>query len=216
MAAQTQGVSGVAAIRLILAAATTQLFLTGGVDGQILVLILQQDATGGRLVTSGNIPGIGSLDSAALSDTIYLLIYDASTNAWTISSTTFGNAAISTPQIVYSDNAALGFAVFNAAAAVTAVPAGAPAGVYQISLYLVTTTTFVTNTEETITFGWTDAQGNRTVVYTTSALTAGTTLVGSQLIESTGVNAITWTPNVTGSAATAGAANVSIVVQRVA
>ncbi len=118
------------------------------------------------------------------------------------------------PLIAAAVSASLGFAVFNAAAAVTLVPTTAATGTYRISLYGVTTTTFVTNTEETITFGWTDDHGAQTVTYTTAALTAGTTLIGSQLVRSVTGNAITYTPNVTGSAATAGAMAVSIVVEQ--
>jgi hypothetical protein len=118
------------------------------------------------------------------------------------------------PLVVAAVSASLGFAVFNAAAPVTLVPTTAATGTYRVSLYGVTTTTFVTNTEETIQFGWTDDQGARTLTFTTAALTAGTTLVGSQLIRSVTGNAVTYTPNVTGSAATAGAMAVSIVVEQ--
>lgn len=118
------------------------------------------------------------------------------------------------PLIVAAVSSSLGFAVFNTAAAVTLVPTTAATGTYRISLYGVTTTTFVTNTEEVITFGWTDDQGARTVAYTTSALTAGTTLIGSQLVRSVTGNAVTYTPSVTGSAATAGAMAVSILVEQ--
>jgi len=118
------------------------------------------------------------------------------------------------PLITAAVSASLGFAVFNAAVAVTLVPTTAATGTYRISLYGVTTTTFVTNTEETITFGWTDDQGARTLVLTTGALTAGTTLIGDQLIRSVTGNAVTYTPNVTGSAATAGAMAVSILVEQ--
>lgn len=118
------------------------------------------------------------------------------------------------PLITAAVSASLGFAVFNAAAPVTLVPITSVAGTYRISLYGVTTTTFVTNTEETITFGWTDDQGARTLVLTTAALTAGTTLIGSQLIRSTGAAIVTYTPAVTGASATAGAMAVSIVVEQ--
>jgi hypothetical protein len=228
MAAQTNNVSGVAAIRLILAVATTQLFLSGAADGQSLTLILQQDATGGRLVTSGNIPGIGSLDSTALSDTIYSLVYDANFNQWNVQSVTFGNANISQAQIVAAVNTNSGFAVFNAATPVTLVPAGAPAGIYRLTAQLVITTSFVTNTEVVMAFGWTDADQATTLTLTTAAKTAGTYLPAtaggtitalvpnSQTFYSTGAAAITYTPSVTGTAATAGAAQVSIVVERLA
>ena len=115
---------------------------------------------------------------------------------------------------VYTLSASLGFAVFNAAAAVNMLPTTVPTGTYRVSLYLVTTTTFVTNTEEKITFGWTDDDQAQTLTFTTSAVTAGTTLVGSQLIRVVTGTAVTYTPAVTGSNATAGVNAVSIVVER--
>lgn len=125
------------------------------------------------------------------------------------------------PGIVYTESASLGFAVFNTAAAVNMVAAAGPAGTYRFTLYAVTTTLFVTNTEETITLGFTDDDEAETVVWTTAALTAGTklppvssTVSNSVTFRSTGTAAITWTPNVTGSAATAGAMAVSIVLER--
>jgi hypothetical protein len=125
------------------------------------------------------------------------------------------SAGIGQPQIVYSLNASLGFAVFNTATAVNMLPTTAPTGTYQIQLYLVTTTAFVTNTEEVITFGWSDASGAQTRAFTTTAKAIGTTLVGSQLIQSVTGTAVTYTPSVTGSNATAGVNSVSIVVTRV-
>lgn len=124
-------------------------------------------------------------------------------------------AGIGQSAIVYSLKASLGFAVFNTAAAVNMLPTTVPTGTYRISLYLVTTTTFVTNTEEVITFGWNDASGAQTLAFTTGALTAGTTLVGSQLIGVVTGTAVTYTPSKTGSAATAGVNQLNIVVERV-
>ena len=82
MAALTTNVSGVNAIRLLLATATTQLYFTGAVDGQQLTLTLQQDATGGRLVTSGNCPGLVLPSATANDDITQVLVYDASNNSW--------------------------------------------------------------------------------------------------------------------------------------
>jgi hypothetical protein len=82
MAAITTQVSGIQFVRLILNTASSELFFEGAVDGQILVLILEQDATGGRAVTSGNVPGIQAPGQTAGEDTTYLLIYDANTNEW--------------------------------------------------------------------------------------------------------------------------------------
>lgn len=77
----TKNVSGVAALRLLLADLTT-LYFTNAVDGQRLLLTLQQDATGGRLIVSGNTPNIGQPNQTATVDTTYLLTYDAAQNAW--------------------------------------------------------------------------------------------------------------------------------------
>lgn len=77
----TQPVSGVAALRIILTDVTT-LYFTGAVDGQKLRLTLQQDGTGGRLVVSGNCPGIQQPNQTANLDSTQELIYDAQTNTW--------------------------------------------------------------------------------------------------------------------------------------
>jgi hypothetical protein len=83
MAALHTQVGGVPVVRIILNTASTQLFFDGAVDGQILVLILEQDATGSRAVTSGNVPSIQAPTQTASADTIYLLIWDANIAAWT-------------------------------------------------------------------------------------------------------------------------------------
>jgi hypothetical protein len=131
------------------------------------------------------------------------------------------------PVIAYGYNAAVGFGVFNTAAAVTMVAAAtANAGIYRLSYQLIITTSFVTNTELTLAFGWTDADQATTLTLTTAAKTAGAYLpatsggtitastLQTSIFSSTGAAAITWTPNVTGSAATAGVAQVSIVLER--
>ena len=107
------------------------------------------------------------------------------------------------------------FGVFNTGAAITLLPSTTAAGTYRVSMYVVITTTFVTNTAVTGAFGWTDDNGAQTLTVTSGALNAGTTLVGSQLIRSSGTAAITFTPAKTGSAATAGAAAWTVVVERV-
>ena len=86
MAALTNNVSGVLSIRILLSTASTQLFFTGAVDMQILNLILQQDATGGRAVTSGNIADLPQPDQTANADTPYTLMYDAAANEWVVMS----------------------------------------------------------------------------------------------------------------------------------
>lgn len=127
------------------------------------------------------------------------------------------NTAFNNTTSVVATNVATAqaFGVFNTAAAITLLASTAAAGTYRVNAYLVITTTFVTNTAVTGTFGWTDDNGAQTLTTTGGALTAGTTLVTSQLIRSAGGAAITWTPAKTGSAATAGAAAWSIVVERV-
>ena len=132
------------------------------------------------------------------------------------------------PGIVAVINGSFGYTYFNSAGVVNLVPAGtAYAGIYNISAQLVITTSFVTNTEVTMAFGWTDPDQATTLTLTTAAKTAGTYLPAtaggaitalvnnSQILYSTGATAITFTPNVTGSAATAGIAYIVIVVERV-
>lgn len=77
----TQNVSGVAAIRFILTDTTTFNF-TNGVDGQRLLVTLQQDGTGGRTVVSGNCPGLIQPNGSANTDTTFQLVYDSTQNAW--------------------------------------------------------------------------------------------------------------------------------------
>ena len=125
-------------------------------------------------------------------------------------------AGIGIPPILAIANlSAQGFAVFNTSAAVNLLPAAAPAGTYRASIYLVLTTTFVTNTTVNISLGFTDDNGAQTpVAVTTSTLTAGTAVQVSYTFRSTGATAITYKPGVTGSAATAGAAAFSVVLER--
>jgi hypothetical protein len=218
MAAQTVNVSGIAAIRLILAAATTQLFLSGAADGQALTLILQQDATGGRLVTSGNIPGIGSLDAAALSDTIYSLVYDANFNQWNVQSVTFGNAQISNPQIVGNFiNTTAPFGDFTTAG-VSLFSQTLPAGTYRLSLNAIVTTTLSGNSVSAagITLGYTDANGAETKTNALSAITAGGNVATSFTFTSTGTAPITLTGIATTGNPTAGVVSVSAIIERLA
>lgn len=129
-----------------------------------------------------------------------------------ILNTAFNN----TTSIVATNQAtAQAFGVFNTAAAITLLPASTPAGTYRVTSVITITTTFVTNTAVTSAIGWTDDQGAQTATTTGGALTAGTQIQSTQLIRSAGSAAITWTPAKTGSAATAGAAAWSIIVERV-
>jgi hypothetical protein len=77
----TINVSGVAALRYILVDTTT-FYFTNAVDGQRLVLTLQQDGTGSRTVVSGNCPGLQAPSPTANVDSVQVLIYDAAANAW--------------------------------------------------------------------------------------------------------------------------------------
>jgi hypothetical protein len=121
------------------------------------------------------------------------------------------------PPIVGTANlTAQGFAVFNSATPVTLVASGAGnAGTYRASLYLVISTTFVTNTTVNISLGYTDdQQAQAPIAISTSTLTAGTSIQTTFTLRSTGGTAITYKPGVTGSAATAGAAAFSVVLER--
>jgi hypothetical protein len=77
----TINVSGIAALRYVLVDTTT-FYFTNGVDGQRLLLTLQQDGTGSRTVVSGNCPGIMAPASGANQDTTMTLVYDAVNNTW--------------------------------------------------------------------------------------------------------------------------------------
>jgi hypothetical protein len=82
-------VSGVNATRLVLSGNVT-LTLSGGYDGQLLLLITQQDSTGSRTLTYTNVPSGTTVDSAANSNTMQLLCYDGATGNW-------GFLAVATP-----------------------------------------------------------------------------------------------------------------------
>ena len=164
--------------------------------------------------TTLNVTGITSLGSTAqttVSAAGLLTKYNGVTTAG------FGTAPI-----VFQQNSSLAFGTFNTGAAVT-METGT-AGFYRISFNLMITTTFVTNTAVTLAFGWTDDQGARTLTLTGAALTAGTgipalnatAVVSNSFVIHTTSAAITYTPAKTGSSATAGAAWVSIVVERLA
>jgi hypothetical protein len=217
MSVQTNNVSGVSAIRLILAIATTQLYLTGAVDGQTLTLILQQDATGGRLVTSGNIPGIGTLDTAANSDTIYSLVYDANTNNWSVQSVALANSAISGPQVVAAINGAQPFGSYTTAG-VSLLSASLPAGTYRLSLYGVITTSLSGGSVSAagITLGYTDDDEAQTKASAYSAITAGGVAEIVYTFRSTGAAPITLTGTATTGNPTAGASSVSGILERIA
>jgi hypothetical protein len=218
MAAQTINVSGIASLRLILSTATTQLFLTNAVDLQVLNLCLQQDSTGGRLVTSGNIPGIGVLDSAAGGDTIYSLVYDASTNSWAVQAVSTGNDSISTPQTVGSFINPTAPATDFTTAGVSLLSITAPAGTYTLNLNAIVTTTLSGNgvTAAGLTLGYTDANGAETKTNALSAITAGGNVNTSYTFTSTGTAPITLTGVATTGNPTAGVVSVSAVVTRIA
>lgn len=225
MATATVNVSGQKVIQVLLTASLTNLTLTDALDQQVVTIEFQQNGTGGFTVASSSIPSLVYPALAANAVSSQTFQYTALTNTW---SSVPGIGAPGAPQIVGAVNASSGFAVFNTAAAVTLAPAGAPAGIYRLTAQLAITTTFVTNTAVKMAFGWTDAQQATTLTLTGGALTAGTYLPAtaggtitalvntSQTFYSTGVAAITFTPGVTGSAATAGVAQVSVVLERLA
>jgi hypothetical protein len=218
MAAQTTNVSGVASIRIILSIATTQLFLTGATDLQLLELCLQQDATGGRLVTSGNIPGIGTLDEVAGSDTIYTLVYDASTNNWAVQAVSLASGAITTPQVIGSFiNPTTPFSDFTTAG-VSLLSLTAPAGTYQLNISAIVTTTLSGNSVSAagFTLGYTDANGAETKAEPLSAITAGGNVNAVYTFTSTGAAPITLTGTATTGNPTAGVVSVSAVITRLA
>jgi hypothetical protein len=112
-------------------------------------------------------------------------------------------------------NAALGFAAFNSAAAVTLLPATAPAGFYEVNIYAVLTTAFATNTTWNFSLGFTDdQQAQSPIVLTSATLTQGTAVFAAYSFRSNGAAAITYTPGKTGSAATAGVVAFSLTLQR--
>ena len=164
--------------------------------------------------TTLNVTGVTSLGSSAqtaVSAAGLMTKYDGITTG-----------GIGLTPIVFQQNSSLAFGTFNTGAAVT-METGT-AGFYRVSFNLMITTTFVTNTAVTLAFGWTDDQGARTLTLTGAALTAGT---GIPALNTTAVvpnsfnihttsAAITYTPAKTGSSATAGAAWVSIILERLA
>lgn len=119
------------------------------------------------------------------------------------------------PEVAAVNLATQGFAVFNSATPVTLVAAAAGnAGTYRVTVIEIVTTTFVTNTTTNITIGYTDDAAAQTIVVSPAALTAGSEATTNSVFRSTGAAAITYTPKVTGTAATAGAASFSVVVER--
>jgi len=218
MAVQTTNVSGLAAIRIILSQATTQLFLTGAADLQVLTLCLQQDSTGGRLVTSGNIPGIGDLDETAGADTIYTLVYDAAFNEWAIQAVSNSGDAISSPQIVGSFINTTAPATDFTTAGVSLLSLTEPAGTYRVSINAIVTTTLSGNSVSAagLTIGYTDANGAETKAEALSAIAAGGNVSAVYTFTSTGAAPITITGTATTGNPTAGVVDVSVVVERIA
>jgi hypothetical protein len=221
MAAQTTNVSGLNAIRIILNTATTQLFFSGAVDGQELQVILQQDGTGGRLITSGNIPNIPAPNPAANADTIYTLVYDALLNEWSVQGVG-GEVTLDQPEIVgVFSNAAVPFGSFTTAGVVisTLAPATAPAGTYRLSVYGDVTTTIAGGSVSAagVTLGWTDDEGAQTLANALSSLTAGTAkLQNTYTFRSNGTAAITITGTATTGNPTSGVVALSAILERIA
>lgn len=129
----TQNVSGIGALRIILTDVTTLNF-TNAVDGQRLVLTLQQDATGGRTVVSGNCPGIIQPSATANDDTTQVLTYDSANNTW--DSSLINNASLSQVLQTTTTNTSLNwtrgqYAISGAAATTLTItnPVSGPPGV---------------------------------------------------------------------------------------
>jgi hypothetical protein len=216
MAAQTQNVSGLASVRIILNTATTQLFFTGAVDGQELQVILQQDGTGGRLITSGNIPEISQPAQAANADTIYTLVYDALLNEWAVQGVG-GSGTVQQPEVVAVINGAQPFGSYTTAGVVL-LTTTLPAGTYRLSLYGVITTSLSGNSVSAagITLGYTDDDQAQTKATAYSAITAGGVAELVYVFRSTGAAAITLTGTATTGNPTAGASQVSGILERIA
>lgn len=79
----TINVSGVSGLRYVLTDNTT-FYFTNAVDGQNLLLTIQQppSGTGPFTVTSGNCPGIVQVSSLAGKDTTMEMVYDSLNNTW--------------------------------------------------------------------------------------------------------------------------------------
>lgn len=125
------------------------------------------------------------------------------------------NNFAATPNIVATQvNTALAFGSFNATIAVVGMPAGHAAGTYRVSTYGVVTTTITTATSWALQAAYTDDQGARTfVISTSSTMTAGAVQGASVLIRSTGATALTM--NLVAASAGAGVVAYSVLVERV-
>lgn len=126
-------------------------------------------------------------------------------------------AAANDVMVALVNTTAIGFAAFNSAAAVTLLPATAPAGTYLANLYAVLTTAFATNTNWVITLGYTDDyQAQTNALVSSSTLTIGTYVSASCTFRSNGTAAVTYTPSKTGSSATTGVVALTLAIQRIA
>jgi hypothetical protein len=75
--------SGQPSIRTVLSAATTAFTLTNGnTDGQEIVLIFQQDSTGGRLVSFTNVYGFVQPAQAAGAVSAQVFVFDILNSVW--------------------------------------------------------------------------------------------------------------------------------------
>jgi hypothetical protein len=127
--------------------------------------------------------------------------------------------SIGQPIIVGSYTASLAFGLFvtSGAVAINLLPSTAPAGLYNLSIYSVISTSFSGNSVATvpITVGWTDSVHSQT-----NALLAGGTLTanffqqGNLVIDNGGTAAVTITPSATTGNPTAGAMSVYAVITR--
>lgn len=114
--------------------------------------------------------------------------------------------------VASSQNTALAFGSFGTP--ITLLPAGAPAGTYEVNIYAVIKTTIVTATTWLFTLAFTDDQQAQTpTVMTSSTLTAGTANFGAYTFRTTGATAITFTP--TAASISAGVIAYSVTLQRI-
>jgi hypothetical protein len=81
MAAIIANVSGVNTERIVLTS-NSSLNIIGGYDGQLLNLIIQQDATGSRTLSYTNVPNGTTVNATANNTTSQLLTYNVVTGNW--------------------------------------------------------------------------------------------------------------------------------------
>ena len=81
MAAIIMNASGVNTERIVLTS-NSSLNIIGGYDGQVINLIIQQDATGSRTLSYTNVPNGTTVNSTAGNSTSQLLTYNMISGNW--------------------------------------------------------------------------------------------------------------------------------------